>query len=249
MRGKTHIEWTESTWNPVTGCTKMSAGCLNCYAERMAKRLRAMGTERYANGFEVTMHDDLIEAPKSWRASRVIFVNSMSDLFHDEVPLSFIQRVFATMRACPQHTFQVLTKRSARLLRLAPQLDWAPNVWMGVSVEDSRVMHRIRDLQGVPAAVRFLSLEPLIGPLDDMPLAGIDWAIIGGESGPRSRDMKIEWVRSIFRQCRKADTAFFFKQWGGVRKDLTGRELRGRTYDEMPIPKSPEARRRELAAA
>jgi protein gp37 len=227
----------------------MSAGCLNCYAERMAKRLRAMGTERYANGFELTMHDDLVEAPKSWRAPRVVFVNSMSDLFHDKVPLSFIQRVFATMRACPQHTFQVLTKRSARLLQLAPDLDWAPNVWMGVSVEDSRVVHRIHDLQRVPAAVRFLSLEPLIGPLDGLPLAGIDWAIIGGESGPRSREMKIEWVRSIFRQCRKANTAFFFKQWGGVRKHLTGRELRGKTYDEMPVPKNPDARRIELAAA
>lgn len=249
MRGKSHIEWTESTWNPVTGCSKMSAGCLNCYAERMAKRLRAMGTERYANGFELTMHDDLVEAPKSWRAPRVVFVNSMSDLFHDKVPLSFIQRVFATMRACPQHTFQVLTKRSARLLQLAPDLDWAPNVWMGVSVEDSRVVHRIHDLQRVPAAVRFLSLEPLIGPLDGLPLAGIDWAIIGGESGPRSREMKIEWVRSIFRQCRKANTAFFFKQWGGVRKHLTGRELRGKTYDEMPVPKNPDARRIELAAA
>ena len=249
MRGKTHIEWTESTWNPVTGCTKVSAGCLNCYAERMAKRLRAMGTERYTNGFEVTMHDDLVEAPKLWKAPRVIFVNSMSDLFHDKVPLGFIQRVFATMRACPQHTFQVLTKRSSRLLQLAPELDWPPNVWMGVSVEDSRVVHRIRDLQRVPAAVRFLSLEPLIGPIDELPLAGIDWAIIGGESGPRSREMKIEWVRSIFRQCRKANTAFFFKQWGGVRKHLTGRELRGKTYDEMPIPNNPEARRIELAAA
>ena len=249
MRGKTHIEWTESTWNPVTGCTKVSAGCLNCYAERMAKRLRAMGTDRYANGFKVTMHDDLIEAPKSWRAPRIIFVNSMSDLFHDKVPLRFIQQVFATMRACPQHTFQVLTKRSARLLQFAPELDWAPNVWMGVSVEDSRVVHRIRDLQRVPAAVRFLSLEPLIGPVDELPLVGIDRAIIGGEGGPRSREMKIEWVRSIFRQCRKANTAFFFKQWGGVRKHLTGRELRGKTYDEMPIPKSPEARRIELAAA
>lgn len=249
MRGKTHIEWTESTWNPVTGCTKVSAGCLNCYAERMAKPLRAMEAERYATGFEVTMHDDLVKAPKSWKAPRLIFVNSMSDLFHDKVPLAFIQRGFATMRACPQHTFQILTKRSARLVEIAPKLDWSPNVWMGVSVEDSRVVHRIRDLQRVPAAVRFLSLEPLIGPLDELPLSGIDWTIIGGESGPRSREMKIEWVRSIFRQCRKANTAFLFKQWGGVRKHLTGRELRGKTYDEMPIPKNPEARRFELAAA
>lgn len=249
MRGKSHIEWTESTWNPVTGCTKISSGCLNCYAARMAKRLKAMGTKRYANGFEVTTHEDLVDAPKLWKAPRVIFVNSMSDLFHEEVPSEFIQRIFATMRACPQHTFQVLTKRSARLLHLSPTLEWTPNIWMGVSVEDSRVFARIRDLQRVPAAVRFLSLEPLIGQVDELPLEGIDWAIVGGESGPRSREIKIEWVRSIFRQCRKANTAFFFKQWGGVRKDLTGRELRGKTYDEMPTPKDPGSRRLELAAA
>ena len=249
MRGKSHIEWTEATWNPVTGCSKVSAGCKNCYAERMAKRLYAMGSKRYAEGFAVKLQHDLIEAPKSWKAPKVIFVNSMSDLFHEEVPLDFIQRVFATMRACPQHTFQILTKRSARLLKLSPKLDWAPNIWMGVSVEDSRVVHRVRDLQRVPAAVRFLSLEPLIGPVGELPLAGIDWAIVGGESGPKSREMKIEWVRDIFRQCRKENTAFFFKQWGGVRKDLTGRRLAGKTYDEMPTPKDPETRRLELAAA
>lgn len=249
MRGKTHIEWTEATWNPVTGCSKISAGCKNCYAERMAKRLHAMGSPRYADGFSVTLHHDLIDAPKSWKTPRVIFVNSMSDLFHELVPLDFIQRVFASMRACPQHTFQILTKRSARLLQLSFKLDWAPNVWMGVSVEDSRVVHRIRDLQRVPAAVRFLSLEPLIGPVGILPLEGIDWAIIGGESGPEAREMKIEWVRDIFRQCRRADTAFFFKQWGGVRKHLTGRELAGKTYDEMPTPKDPETRRLELLAA
>lgn len=249
MRGKSHIEWTESTWNPVTGCSKVSAGCKNCYAERMALRLQAMGTERYRNAFEVTLHDDLVDAPKSWKAPRVIFVNSMSDLFHERVPLKFIQRVFATMRACPHHTFQILTKRSARLAELAPHLDWAPNVWMGVSVEDVRVVDRVRDLQKVPAAVRFLSLEPLIGPLDELPLEGIDWAIVGGESGPGAREMKIEWVRAIFRQCRRHETAFFFKQWGGVRKHLTGRELRGRTYDEMPVPRDPVERRLALATA
>jgi len=172
----------------------------------------------------------------------------MSDLFHDRVPLTFIQQVFATMKDCPHHTFQILTKRSARLLELSPHLEWAPNIWMGVSVEDARVIHRVRDLQRVPAAVRFLSLEPLIGPVDDLPLTGIDWAIVGGESGPRAREMKIEWVRSIFRLCRNESTAFFFKQWGGVRKHLTGRELRGKTYDEMPTPKDPNARRLELAA-
>lgn len=246
MRAKTHIEWTESTWNPVTGCSKVSAGCLNCYAERMAKRLKAMGSPRYVNGFTVRTHDDLLNLPRTWKFPRKIFVNSMSDLFHEKVPLEFIRKVFATMRACPQHTFQILTKRSARLVELSSQLDWAPNVWMGVSVEDGRVLKRIEDLQKVPSAVRFLSLEPLIGPVEDMPLRGIDWVIVGGESGPRSRPVKIEWVRSIFKQCRKADAAFFFKQWGGVRKHVTGRELRGKTYDEMPVPKDPEARHLEL---
>jgi len=249
MRGNSHIEWTESTWNPVTGCSKVSAGCKHCYAERMARRLQAMGSERYVNGFGVTLHHDLIDTPKLWRAPRLIFVNSMSDLFHERVPLRFIQRIFATMRACPQHTFQILTKRSERLAELAPHLDWAPNVWMGVSVEDARVVRRVRHLQQVPAAVRFLSLEPLIGPVGDLPLEGIDWAIVGGESGPGAREMRVDWVRSIFRQCRRAGTAFFFKQWGGVRKDLTGRQLRGRTYDEMPTPHDPETRRLELLSA
>lgn len=246
MRGKSHIEWTESTWNPVTGCSKVSAGCKNCYAERMAKRLQAMGNERYTNGFALTLHLDLVEAPKAWKTPRFVFVNSMSDLFHEQVPFSFIKQIFATMRACPQHTFQILTKRSSRLLQLAPQLDWAPNVWVGVSVENNLVLHRVFDLQQVPAAVRFLSLEPLIGEIDNLPLAGIDWAIVGGESGPGAREMKIEWVRTIFRQCRAANTAFFFKQWGGIRKDLAGRELGGRTYDEMPTPKDPEMRRLAL---
>ena len=249
MANNSKIEWTECTWNPVTGCTKVSAGCQNCYAERMAKRLHAMGAPRYANGFKSTTHDDLVDAPRSWKAPRVVFVNSMSDLFHDDVPLAFIQKVFLTMRECPRHTFQILTKRSARLVELSPALDWAPNIWMGVSVEDSRVVHRVRDLQRVPAAVRFLSLEPLIGPVDELPLDGIDWAIVGGESGPRAREMKSEWVRGIFRQCRKADTAFFFKQWGGKRKHVTGRVFLGRTYDEMPTPADPGARRLELAAA
>lgn len=215
----------------------------------MAKRLKAMGSPRYVDGFAVTLHPDLIDAPKSWRTPKLIFVNSMSDLFHEEVPLDFIKLVFTTMRDCPQHTFQILTKRSERLLALADELDWAPNIWMGVSVEDSRVVHRIADLQQVPAAVRFLSLEPLIGPVGKMPLSGIDWAIVGGESGPHSREMKTEWVEDIRRQCRKAKTAFFFKQWGGVRKDLSGRELDGKTYDEMPTPKDPEARRLELLTA
>jgi protein gp37 len=234
MPTKSNIEWTEMTWNPVTGCTKVSQGCKHCYAERMAKRLTAMGSDRYRNGFEVTLHPDLLDVPRGWRQPRVVFVNSMSDLFHDDIPLAYIQRVFATMRDCPHHTFQVLTKRSERLVELAPQLPWPANVWMGVSVEHARVVQRVRDLQRVPAAVRFLSLEPLIGPLDALPLDGIHWAIVGGESGPKARPMRKEWVTSIFRQCRAVRVPFFFKQWGGVRKDLTGRELNGRTYNEMP---------------
>jgi protein gp37 len=235
MAANSHIEWTEATWNPVTGCTKVSAGCKNCYAERLAQRLRAMGNHRYRNGFNLTLHDDVVDLPKSWRIPRMIFVNSMSDLFHEEVPLDFIQRVFATMRDCPQHTFQILTKRSARLRKLGRDLEWPQNVWMGVSVEDSRVLSRIDDLRTVPAAVRFLSCEPLIGTLAGINLTDIHWVIVGGESGRGARPMKIEWIREIFRACRKRNVPFFFKQWGGVRKDLTGRLLRGRTYDEMPI--------------
>jgi len=198
-----------------------------------------MGSDRYRNGFQVTLHPDLLDVPRRWRQARVVFVNSMSDLFHDDIPLAYIQRVFETMRDCPHHTFQVLTKRSERVAELAPQLPWPKNVWMGVSVEDVRVLSRVQDLQRVPAAVRFLSLEPLIGPLDTLPLEGIHWAIVGGESGPKARPMRKEWVTSIFRQCRAARVPFFFKQWGGVRKDLTGRELNGRTYDEMPLVLQP----------
>ena len=234
MAKKSNIEWTEMTWNPVTGCTKISQGCKHCYAERMAKRLTAMGSVRYRNGFEVTLHPDLVDVPRGWRQPRVVFVNSMSDLFHDDIPLAYIQRVFATMRDCPHHTFQVLTKRSERLAEFAPYLPWPKNVWMGVSVEDARVVHRVADLQATPAAVRFLSLEPLIGPLVDLPLDSIHWAIVGGESGPKARPMQKQWVSSLLRQCRAAKVPFFFKQWGGVRKDLTGRALNGRIYDEMP---------------
>lgn len=234
MATTSNIEWTEMTWNPVTGCTKVSQGCKNCYAERMTKRLTAMGSDRYRNGFRVTLHPDSLDAPRRWKQARLVFVNSMSDLFHDDIPLSYIQRVFSTMHDCPHHTFQILTKRSERLAELAPSLPWPANVWMGVSVEDSRVTHRISDLQNVPATVRFLSLEPLIGPLDNISLNGIHWVIVGGESGPRARPMRKEWVSTILHQCRSARVPFFFKQWGGVRKDLTGRTLNGRTYDEMP---------------
>ncbi len=234
MATKSNIEWTEMTWNPVTGCTKISQGCKHCYAERMAYRLTAMGAERYRNGFQVTLHPDLVDVPRKWRQPRVVFVNSMSDLFHDDIPLAYIKRVFATMLACPHHTFQVLTKRADRLAEFASCLPWPRNVWMGVSVESARVLHRVAKLQAVPASVRFLSLEPLIGPLESLSLEGIHWVIVGGESGPRARPMRKDWVKSIFRQCRESRVPFFFKQWGGVRKDLTGRELNGRTYDEMP---------------
>jgi protein gp37 len=228
------IEWTEMTWNPVTGCRKVSQGCKHCYAERMANRLHAMGSERYRDGFQPTLHQDLVELPKRWRTPRVVFVNSMSDLFQEDVPDDFIRRIFATMAECPQHTFQVLEKRSERLRRLGADLPWAPNIWMGVSIEDSQVLNRIGDLKATPARVRFLSCEPLIGSLDKLALDGIHWVIVGGESGPGARPMQAEWVESIYLQCRLAGVAFFFKQWGGTRKNRTGRSLHGRTYDEMP---------------
>jgi protein gp37 len=241
-----NIEWTEMTWNPVTGCLKVSPGCKNCYAERMAKRLHAMGSDRYKDAFKPTLHEDLIDLPKRWKKPRVIFVNSMSDLFQDAVPDRFIHRVFASMQECPQHTFQILTKRSERVRTLGATLPWPGNVWMGVSVEDARVMDRINDLASVPAQVRFLSCEPLIGPLENLPLKDIHWVIVGGESGPGARPMRPEWVESIHRQCRRNDVPFFFKQWGGVRKDTTGRKLHGRTYDEMPQVQ-PLAEDRELS--
>jgi protein gp37 len=193
-----------------------------------------MGVERYRDAFKVSLHYDLLDLPRKWKQPRVIFVNSMSDLFHEQIPLGFIQDVFETMANCPQHTFQILTKRSQRLAEVAEQLRWSSNIWMGVSVEDSRVIQRINHLQSIPAAVRFLSCEPLLGPIDNLPLRGIHWVIVGGESGPDARPMRLEWVDEILRQCREAGVAFFFKQWGGVRKDRTGRVLHGRTYDEMP---------------
>lgn len=234
MAGESTIEWTEWTWNPVTGCTKVSQGCKHCYAERMAKRLKAMGAARYESGFSLALHEDLIDLPRRWKRPRTIFVNSMSDLFHEQVPDDFIARVFETMRECPQHIFQVLTKRSERLRELGQSLEWPSNVWMGVSVEDERVVDRVRDLQATPAETRFLSCEPLIGRIPNLPLSGIHWVIVGGESGPKARPMRFEWVTTIRDQCRDAGVPFFFKQWGGVRKHLTGRDLEGRTWDEMP---------------
>lgn len=234
MADNSHIEWTEATWNPVTGCTKISQGCKNCYAERLAFRLQRMGVPRYKEGFKVTLHPDVLGLPRTWKKAKRIFVNSMSDLFHPEVPLTYIQQVFDVMESCPQHTFQVLTKRSARLAEVADLLPWPDNIWMGVSVEDAKVANRIEDLRHVPARIRFLSIEPLIGPVGDLTLKDIHWVIVGGESGPGARPMHPEWVESIFRQCRDVEVPFFFKQWGGVRKDKTGRMLHDRTYDEMP---------------
>jgi protein gp37 len=234
MAGSSSIEWTEATWNPVTGCTKVSEGCRNCYAHRMAKRLHAMGNHRYANGFNVTLHHDLITKPLEWKKPKRIFVNSMSDLFHTDVPDSFIYSVFETMIKATHHTFQVLTKRSERLLEIGHELPWAPNIWIGVSVEDQKVVNRIDALRQVPADVRFLSCEPLIGPLISLNLDGIHWVIVGGESGPGARPMNEEWVTSIRDQCKEQNTAFFFKQWGGVQKHRYGRKLEGRFYDEYP---------------
>lgn len=234
MATDSHIEWTDTTWNPVTGCSKVSQGCKNCYAERLALRLQAMGLVRYRNGFDVTLQEEALNEPYRWQRPRKVFVNSMSDLFHEDVPFEFIKRVFDVMHAVPRHTFQVLTKRSARLRELAPSLPWPANVWMGVSVEDERAMSRIHDLAHVPAAVRFLSCEPLIAPLPALPLKQVNWVIVGGESGPGARPIQKQWVEEIFTQCRAAKVPFFFKQWGGVRKSRTGRTLHGTTYDEYP---------------
>lgn len=236
MATKSAIEWTESTWNPLTGCTKISPGCAHCYAERMAMRLQAMGQPNYANGFDLTLHEKALELPLKWKKPQTIFVNSMSDLFHKEVPEEFILRVFEVMAEADWHQFQVLTKRSDRLFDLSPKLPWRPHIWMGVSVENLKYVHRIDHLRETQAMVKFLSLEPLLGPLPRLNLRGIDWVIVGGESGPGARPMDPEWVRDIRDQCVRKCVPFFFKQWGGVRKKKTGRELEGRTWDEMPAP-------------
>lgn len=228
------IEWTEATWNPVTGCTKISAGCKFCYAERMAKRLQAMGVPQYRDGFQLTLQPGALRLPYEWKKSKIIFVNSMSDLFHKSVPLEFIQEVFGVMNECGQHQFQVLTKRPDRVARIASRLKWSSNIWLGTSVEDERVVHRISALEEVPAAIRFLSLEPLLGPLSNLSLERVHWVIVGGESGPGARSMEKAWVTDIQRQCRASKVPFFFKQWGGTNKKKTGRELHGRTWDQMP---------------
>jgi protein gp37 len=228
------IEWTEATWNPLTGCDKISPGCTHCYAERMSLRLRAMGQPNYRNGFELTLHERMLELPLRWKQPQRVFVNSMSDLFHKDVPEEYIQRVFAVMRQASWHCFQVLTKRSDRLRTLSPTIDWPANVGMGVSVESSEYRVRVDDLRHTGARTRFLSVEPLLGPIPDLDLTNIHWTIVGGESGPGARPMLEEWVIDLRDQCRRAAVPFFFKQWGGVNKKRTGRLLEGRTWDEVP---------------
>lgn len=235
MADHSSIEWTEATWNPITGCTKITEGCQHCYAETMAKRLQAMGQANYANAFKLTLQPHMLQLPLAWRTPRTIFVSSMSDLFHKGVPTEYIQQIFEVMRKAHWHRFQVLTKRSNRLLHLAEKLDWAPNIWMGVTVENERSFHRVDDLRSIPARIKFLSIEPLLGPLPHLSLKGIDWVIVGGESGLGARPMDPKWVRSILQRCQKAHVPFFFKQWGGIRKKEAGRLLDGRTWDEMPL--------------
>lgn len=234
MGQNTAIEWTEATWNPLTGCDKISPGCTNCYAEKLSLRLRAMGQPNYANGFDLTLHPQALELPLRWKKPQRIFVNSMSDLFHKDVPEDFIQKVFATMRQASWHRFQVLTKRADRLAEFSPSIDWPANVWMGVSVESADYAFRVDYLRKTGAQVRFLSVEPLLGPIPNLDLGNIHWVIVGGESGPGARPMREEWAVEIRDRCRLAGVPFFFKQWGGVNKKRAGRQLQGRTWDEMP---------------
>lgn len=239
MAARSSIEWTESTWNPVTGCNKISPGCKHCYAERMAMRLKAMGQPNYARGFELTLQAHALDLPLHWRKPQTIFVNSMSDLFHEDVPVWFIEQVFDVMRRASWHRFQVLTKRSARLLELSARLHWEPQIWMGVSVESADYLFRVADLRRTGARIKFLSLEPLLGSLPTLCLSGIDWVIAGGESGPGARRMDPCWVRDVRDQCLAEGVPFFFKQWGGVNKRRAGRELDGRLWEEMPrVPPS-----------
>lgn len=235
---KSKIEWTEKTWNPTTGCTKISAGCKNCYAEVLAKRLMAMGKEKYKNNFNLTVHPQSLNEPYKWKKSKVIFVNSMSDLFHDDVPLDFIQKVFHVMNDTPHHTYQVLTKRADRLAEISSSLNWTDNIWMGTSIEDNRVLGRMEGLKLCDAKYKFLSLEPLLGPLPNINLSGIDWVIVGGESGKKSRPIEEEWVLDIRDQCASQNVKFFFKQWGGKNKKKSGRLLQGKEYNEMPTIKA-----------
>ena len=236
MSTQSNIEWTDVTWNPVTGCTKISHGCKHCYAERMAKRLQKMKAEKYRNGFSVAVHESALSAPLTWKSPKLVFVNSMSDLFHQSVPDAFIESVFDIMNRAPQHTFQVLTKRPNRVVRMNERLRWTPNIWFGVSIESERWLERLRLLKKSGAHVKFLSLEPLLGPLPDLELPGIDWVIVGGESGPGARPMEAGWVRDIRDQCLHNEIPFFFKQWGGVFKKRAGRMLDHHVWDQMPYP-------------
>jgi protein gp37 len=234
MAQNTKIEWSEFSWNPVTGCNKISPGCKNCYAERMARRLQGMGQKNYRNGFEVTTHEHMLARPSEWRKPRMIFVNSMSDLFHLAVSEKFIRAVFDVMQKNERHNFQVLTKRTKRMARLSPRLPWPENVWMGVSVETEDYLFRIDRLRETPAHIKFISFEPLLGPIPDLDLTGIDWVIVGGESGPGARQMKKEWAVDIRDRCLDSDVAFFFKQWGGFNKKAAGHKLDGRTWNQFP---------------
>lgn len=235
MANNSKIEWTEATWNPVTGCSKISDGCLNCYAERMSRRLMLMGQNNYKNGFNITLHPQSLDLPLKWKKSKTIFVNSMSDLFHENIPNSFIYDVFEIMNNATWHNFQILTKRAKRLFKLSKFLNWAPNIWIGVTVENNKYIERIDYLRNVPSSIRFLSLEPLLSPIHNLTLKNIDWVIVGGESGPNSRPIKHEWVEYILKQCRNNNVPFFFKQWGGINKKKSGRLLNGNLYNELPI--------------
>ena len=234
MSANSRIEWTETTWNPVTGCTKISQGCKHCYADRMSRRLQAMGVSKYRDGFTVAVHPQALRDPLRWRKPRLVFVNSMSDLFHQAVPTSFIESVFAVMNTVPQHTFQVLTKRPSRVRLLNSRLRWTPNIWLGTSIESEDWLNRVDLLKETSARTKFLSLEPLLGPLPGLTLDGVHWVIAGGESGPGARPMDPDWVRHIRDTCMESDVPFFFKQWGGVFKKRTGRTLDGRVWDEFP---------------
>jgi len=232
------IEWTEMTWNPVTGCTKISSGCKYCYAEIMTRRLKGMGLEKYCNGFDLALHENALEIPFTWKKSKLVFVNSMSDLFHRDVPLPFVQKVFDVMNQNPKHIFQVLTKRADILLKYSAKLNWTPNIWMGVTVENSDVLERVDFLKNTPAHLKFLSCEPLLGPLTDLNVYGIDWVIVGGESGRTPRSVQEEWIVEIQKKCQRAEVPFFFKQWGGTNKKKAGSELKGRFYKETPMVKA-----------
>ena len=234
MSTRSAIEWTEVTWNPVTGCTKISPGCKFCYAERLSRRLQAMGVEKYRGGFSVAVHESTLGEPLKWRRPRLVFVNSMSDLFHESVPSAFIEAVFEVMNRASRHTFQVLTKRPRRVVELNRRLHWTPNIWLGTSIESEQWLGRLAALKETGAQTRFLSIEPLLGPLPHLSLVGIDWVIVGGESGPGARPMDADWVRAIRDNCVTSEVPFFFKQWGGVFKKRTGRTLDGRTWDQMP---------------